>query len=350
CLRTGRWSAAFAAGMAAGCAAMFKPTGLSVIGAFGLVMFFQPNRIIRNLTAVLAGLIVPLAATLAYLLAANLLTDMPGLYRQISGYAADSALGIADLIKIPVVLFLLGIPIFMRGWLFRRRRIDNTSDPAASSLRFFIIAWFVIEIIGVVMQRRMYGYHFLVLAAPASLIFGMIPRRTIAVSMAAAVVPMALFSICCAAELLPQIYSGQTTLPISDYLSAHTSPGDRVWDEDAARILLETNLRPGSRCILTFLFANSDNSPLIFSQEILSDFHHTQPRYIVLKTDLDQWVHFEANNIWDIDQRPVRRKNYVTAWRNIDGYVKQSYVPVARIGTETVWQRRANNPSIASIK
>jgi Dolichyl-phosphate-mannose-protein mannosyltransferase len=350
CLRSDRWLPALIAGMAAGCAAMFKPTGLTVLLAFAACRFAFPRPTFKQLFAIAAGVAIPAAAALAYLIAADLLYDMPALYRQIAGYAANSAVGLPNLLKMPTVLCGLGVPLFFRFWLFRRRTIEIPRNPRITAARLFVLAWFCLEIIAVLMQRRMYWYHFIVVAAPAAMIFGMIPRRTLVVMTAACVMPLAILSIGAASDALDQLYKGTPTLPTSDYLLTHAAPGDRVWDENASRLLLETNLQAGARCVLTFLFANTDDSPTIFSQQILGDLTATRPKYIVLKTQLDNWVYYESRNIWDIQARPMRRVNYERAWRNIDAYVTQNYVPVARMDKDTIWERRGIGNAIATIK
>src|SRR5207302_7547595 len=57
------------------------------------------------------------------------------------------------------------------------------------------------------------------------------------------------------------------TMEVSDYINAHKIPGDAVWQDDAARLLLETNLRCGSRYPLMFLLVNSDSAPLEYRSE-----------------------------------------------------------------------------------
>jgi Dolichyl-phosphate-mannose-protein mannosyltransferase len=350
CLRSDRWAPALTAGMAAGCAAMFKPTGLSVLAAFVICRIVSSRPNLKQILAIVGGVAIPAAAALAYLIAADLLSDMPALYRQITGYAANSAVGLPNLLKLPTILCVLAVPMFFRFWLFRRRPIEMSREAHITASQFFVLAWFCLEIIAVIMQRRMYWYHFLVLAPPAAMIFGMMPRRSSAILIAACVMPLAILSIGAASDALDQLYKGSPTLPTSDYLLAHASPGDVIWDENASRLLLETNLRAGSRCVLTFLFANTDNSPTIFSKQILSDFAASRPKYIVLKTRLDNWVYYETRNIWDIEDRPMRRVNYVRAWKNIDAYVKQNYVPVAQMDKDTIWERRGSGDAVATVK
>lgn len=350
CLRSERWAPALVAGMAAGCAAMFKPTGLGVLLAFGACRLVIGRPTWKQMLALMTGVAIPVAAALAYLVGADLLADMPGLYQQISDYARNSAVGLPNLMKMPVILFFLAIPMVLRGWLFRRRKISVEVDKQLLAQRIFVFTWLLVEIFAVLMQRRMYWYHFLVLIPPASLLFGMIPRKSEIITLAACVLPLAAYSIGTAANAMDQLYKGSSTLPTSDYLLAHAAPNDKIWDENASRILLETNLHSASRCVLTFLFANSDQSPLILSKQILDDFAAHPPKYIVLKTHQNDWVYYEARNIWDLQAKPLRRINYVKAWEIIDGYVQANYVPVAHVDKDTIWQRRENTQVTASVK
>src|SRR5205807_665501 len=127
-----------------------------------------------------AGAMIPLAAALIYLIAADNLRDMPALMRQISSYAANSAWRWGDVVKPIIVLVLGGFPMLVRGVIFRRE--DPHPNPLPEYRErgwklIFLIAWLGLEAIGVAAQRRMYAYHFLVLAPPLALLFGALPRR-----------------------------------------------------------------------------------------------------------------------------------------------------------------------------
>ncbi len=172
---------AFVAGLCAGCGAMFKPTGLAVLVplAVGLIVVNWRRRrfarICAHLAATGVGVAIPLAVALIYLVGADLLHDMPSLWRQISTYASETAWATEDLIKPLVAACLIGFPMLVRGWICRRQR-DGTATSARAYVRAFAIAWLIAEAIGIVMQRRMYAYHFLPIIPPAALLFGIIPR------------------------------------------------------------------------------------------------------------------------------------------------------------------------------
>ena len=59
----------------------------------------------------------------------------------------------------------------MRGAIFRRE-YDRSERTTPAAIWIFLIAWLVLESIGVAGQGRMYAYHFMVLAPPLALLFG----------------------------------------------------------------------------------------------------------------------------------------------------------------------------------
>jgi hypothetical protein len=117
-------------------------------------------------------------------------------------------------------------------------------------------------------------------------------------------------------------------------------PGDPVWADDLPRVLLTTDLRPGSRVMLTFLFANDDAAPLRFSQMMLYDFARTRPERIALPAEFDREIEFRSHNIRELDQFSVRRENYLRAWSDIRTYVDANYVAGERVGSCVIWKRK----------
>jgi hypothetical protein len=202
----------------------------------------------------------------------------------------------------------------------------------------FLLAWLLLESIGVAMQRRMYAYHFMVLAPPLTLIFGELPRQARVRSLAAALGPLSAFSLC-GAVLIFQHPTG-STLAASDYLNHHAAPSDTVWKDDAARLLLETGLHCGSRYPLTFLFANTDTAPLEYSDQIVRDFQANRPRYIVLRSDLDDYVRHQRIYILELERIPKRSANFQIAWERIGQYVHANYEVEATVGQQEIWRRK----------
>jgi hypothetical protein len=336
-----RWMAdAFVVGLAAGCAAMLKPTGLAPLGAFAVVMLVLRARPLapfaRIAAATVLGLSIPAATVIIYLVSTDTLRDLPELYRQISLYASQTPLvWHEDVLKPITVLVLAGFAIVVRGWVQRR---DATDPWPAHAQVIFAIVWLVLELLGAVMQRRMYAYHFLPIAAPAALLFGMIPRRNDPVRLTAALAPVMILSLIGSMEVLK--HPQPTVLPVSRYLLERALPGDRVWQDSMPRLLLETGLRPGARYPIMFIFGNHDTAALEYTPLLLGDFEQRRPHYIILPTDVEAKLRVETSQCLHLMRSPVRAENFRHAWRQIEQYVKDRYTPEAQIGQETIWRRR----------
>jgi hypothetical protein len=339
-LTGGALADSFVAGLSSGCAAMCKPTGLAVVGAFALAMLLtRQRRLIRHALATSLGLAIPAAVVLAYLIGSDTLKDMPALYRQIKTYASSSVWDWVTWSKPFTVAIVAGLPMLFRGWVFRRdRRAD--SQPIRPII-IFVVAWLTIEMVGVIAQGRMYAYHFFVVGPPVALLLAMIPRKDRAMTLLASLGPLALFSFYGACQVVGKEYRPSTRLAASEYLIAHAQPGDAVWQDDYPRLLLETGLRPGSRVPLTFLFLNSDKAPAELSSMILSDWRTVRPKYIVFWTDLNDWL--KHQNVWcaELAQFPSRRDANSNAWHAMQDYVMQHYVAEQRLGRETVYRLRS---------
>src|SRR5260221_358387 len=81
-------------------------------------------------------------------------------------------------------------------------------------------------------QRRILAFLFFVVSPPLALVFAMLPRRVRVAPLAAALAPMALFSIYGAGLVFQYCYTGSTKLPVSEYLAKHMTQADAVWRDD----------------------------------------------------------------------------------------------------------------------
>jgi hypothetical protein len=344
---------AFIAGLCAACGAMFKPTGLAVLGAMALGLWLcarqrhHSRRFLLHLTAAGAGVAIPVTGALAYLVTAHLLGDMPALWRQISTYASQSVWAGEDLIKPLVAGAFLGFPFVVRGWVFRRQREPGMNWPS-QPIVMFALAWLALEAAGIVMQRRMYPYHFLPLIPPVALLFGFVPRACRPIPLAAALLPLVLVSVYAAGDVITMTYTARDRLPISGYLAAHAKPGDAVWMDFWPRLLLETDLRPGSRYPFTFLFTNYDRAGLDYAAGMIRDFQRIKPAYIVLPVALEREIHHEMNFIAEFKRSPARAKNYMIGWHEIRDYTLDHYDRVAVVHGEAVYHRRADAGRVAA--
>lgn len=337
----------FVTGLCAGCGAMFKPTALAVLGAMALGLWLGARhrqnlrRFPWHLFAAAAGVVIPLTGALVYLMTAHMLGDMPALWRQISTYARESVWAGEDATKPLVAATFLGFPLVVRAWVFRRQREPGMNWPSQPVVTF-AVAWLALEAAGIVMQKRMYPYHFLPLLPPVALLFGFVPRACRPIPLAAALLPMMLVSAYAAGDVITMTYTARDRLPVSGYLAAHANPDDAVWMNFWPRLLLETDLRPGSRYPFTFLFTNYDRAGLDYAAGILQDFQRVKPAYIILPVKLEQEIYDHVNFIAELKRSPLRAKNYTIGWHEIRDYTLNHYDCVAIVHGQAVYHRRTD--------
>ena len=219
---------AFAAGLIAGIGTMAKPTALSVIAAAAAAMLIWGDvpwktRFRLSLCA-LAGVSVAGAAELAYLIKSGAITAVPSLMEQIRFYNSNSV-WVRDtvLVKILSTLFILGGPLAIRGFA-ERKRAEPTLDGEWVP-RVFAIAWWLIEFTGIVMQGRLYTYHFLPLMAPTALLFGLIPRRPSAITTIVAPFPVLFASTIWTFVIVIQTGPPEDRMAANEYVKQHAAKG-----------------------------------------------------------------------------------------------------------------------------
>ena len=193
---------AFWCGLAGGSAATIKPTGLAVMGALAVVWLVrwrgeERRRWMTLAAAALAGSLLPIAGVLAWTVHQGILDQMPELVRQVRLYGSQTPLQAADWVVLPAVIVGLGFPFFVRGWVFRRELTSPQSqaEPSHVLLLVFGIAWLGLEASGIFLQKRMYGYHFLVLAPAAAWLYGLMVQRRRVVGLAAGLLPILALSL-----------------------------------------------------------------------------------------------------------------------------------------------------------
>ncbi len=349
----------FLLGLFAAAAAMVKPTAAAVAAAFVIARILQPAqssyaRGTRSagsrratypiLAAIAGGTIAPLAV-LAWTWRAGLLSEMPALFREISLYGTQTPRAFEEIFKPLFVVLIAGFP-FMIVWVFRRDAQTSHEEhgPQAGRLNGalpFAVIWLSLELIGVYVQGRMYAYHFLPVAAPLTLLFAAAcarGRRPIA--LIAGLAPLAVASL---AFNLPEfrqlLTSGPRNLATSDYLLAHSTPGDTVVGDGIERLMMETRLRCGSRYAHLFYFANHDAAPLEFGERFLDDLDRDRPTWAVFETDRARHRHRQADDLPMYLNRPARRAGFLAAWDQIDAYVDAHYVEVTRIDGTSIYRR-----------
>jgi hypothetical protein len=288
----------------------------------------------------LIGFLLPALVAVLYLIESDQLKLLPPIAHQIAEYAAQSSFAWEDLMRPLILIVIFAVALLIRGWVYRRPAYRaQCSAPAA--VWVFIIAWLLIELTGVLMQRRMYGYHFLPLCAPAALLFAALPRRATIAQLAGPLALPVIFSVWGAADTLRVATEHPLNAPaVTSWLDKHSLPGERIWRDNTPQILLNSDLRSASRMQLLFLFKNSNTAPQHFSGMLINDWRQTRPRYIVLPADLPEYIDRHCKYVLELARIPQREANFRAAWRDMEQFVTTHYQPVETIGDERVWQRK----------
>ena len=328
--------AAFAAGLAAGCAAMAKPGGAGV--AIVLMICLLRRRPLWILL-VLGGFAGPTLATIYYTVRSGAWPYLPQVIRDVERYASGTPMHLDALLKIAVLLLLF-------GWPFIVRVIGQTSlrRSATSLVLLFALLWFAIDLLAAIAQRRLYPYHFLPLACPAALLYGLLPASRSG-RIALGLLPIAMLSLTWEGSSLAHLGRGFQHTPVSNYIAVHTSATDSVFADQAGRLLIETDRSPGSRLGTFFYFVNDDSAPRDYCSVMLADFEARRPRYLVLNPGWDQPVPALAD--CDIlSHAPARRANFIAAWSLFRSYVHAHYQRETILDGQELYRRMETAPAI----
>ncbi len=316
--------AAFAAGLAAGVAAMAKPGGIGVAMALGICICRSPWKFF----AMMMGIAVPTLVTAYYMVESGAWPYLPGVLHDINRYASGTPIHADALVKVILAIAVLGFPFALRL---------HRSLPKITPLFRFALLWFFADFAAVLLQRRLYPYHFLPLACPAALLYGMLPRPKM-LAVALGLLPIAGLSLTWEGCSLTQIHRGSQHTAVADFISAHTTPSDSVFADQIGRLLIETDRAPGARLGTFFYFVNDDAAPQQYCRVLLDDFRVRQPKYLVLSSDWDNPIPGLANcNI--LRQCAQRRENFLTAWSEFRQYVHEHYVRETSIDGNTIERR-----------
>jgi hypothetical protein len=352
CIVGGKARQGVVAGLFIGLAMWAKPTAGAIAPALALGLFIRTDwpvaKRLRSIATLALGALIPLIVCTLLVVHLGMADALPATMKQLRDYSANSTAAWVDAIKPLFVAMVLLFPLLVLGWVFRRDRIDvekreQSCDAVAArrALVAFVIAWFAMETIAVVAQRRMYAYHFLVMGPPAAMLLALAARRLRVVSLGFALGPAALMCVLWAGQIFSLPNDQKRLESIIAYLRTHSDDSDCVWLDDYPRLMVETDLKPGSRVPLVFLFGNSDPAPLYFGDMILTDLQSRRPERIVLYQDPSRYVDFYRHHMVEIAEFPQRGQNFDTAWHAIDRYTRVHYEIETTIDRMNVYRRKS---------
>jgi hypothetical protein len=347
---------AFLTGLFAGVAAMLKPTAAAVAGA-SLLTLLHARRWRAILPLLLGSLVAPVAVAV-WTWRAGLFPEMPALFREIALYGRETPLVALDWVKPITVLLIAGFPFLaaraLRGGMGKLVRPWSFSDArVAAKARFILFAatWLTLEFLGILLQRRMYAYHFLVLAPPLALLFGLVWRDARPAARLAAFAPVIALSLFAnVADFRTLLSTGVRDLPESEYLRAHAVPTDRVVGDGIERLLMESGLRAGSRYLHLFYLTNHDTAPIDYTRQFLADLEKNRPEWAIFDTRRDEHHLRQCEDLPMLSQRPARRERFLAAWRDIDAYIAQHYRCVATVNGKSIYRRTGDIRIISSSR
>jgi hypothetical protein len=352
----------FVAGLLVGIAAMPKPTGLAVGGAAVVAYLVQAissgktagsiGVFLRRLVLLGLGIAILAAAVVAWVFAQPWRVEMPEVLHEIKLYGSGNPWQRVLQLRTWAFFALPFVPMVIRWFVaVVERKYDpklTPADPGSSAaatpvspaITAFAWAWSAAEVLGVIAQRRMYGYHYLVIWPAAVLLFA-VSRRTSIRPVLIAVTPIAIVSLAFAVRPALMLRQPHPML-ISSYVRDHTAPGDSVWGDPEAQLLLETGRLPGSRLQMTFYLVNHDQAPAEFTDILLSDFEQRKPKYLVLPQNWSTEVRTVAHDPASLQWFPRRSRDYLTACDRIEQYIRQHYVLEKTLNGKTAWRRAAS--------
>jgi hypothetical protein len=348
-LRRPGLSQVFVAGLLVGLAVMPKPGGLAVGAAAACAYLCDGRRTswrtaLLRILALAAGVAIPILLVVIWVATQPWRSEMPQLLKQIQLYGsgtpwrrlAEPRAWVFFLVPFSPLPIRWALGRFSRGRAALADRPDHT--PIPTPLVVFSLAWCVAEVAMVVLQRRLYSYHYLVIM-PALVLAFALARPTRLTPILIAIAPIAALSLIFSVPNY-RMFHNRGPMPISRYVQAHTTPTDAVWADPAARLLLETNRPPGSRLQMTFYLVNHDDAPRLFGDQLLQDFEQRKPKYIVL---LQDWT----NTMYSVPQTsgwmmwlPARTQAYLAACHRIDDYIHTHYHLETTLDGRSAWRRR----------
>ena len=342
---------AFVTGLSAGVAAMAKPGGAGV--ALALVICLLAGRRWRAVSAVVGGFAIPTTATVWFTVGTGAWPYLPEAIGDIRRYAAGTGMCWDDAAKLLVLLVGLAIPFSLTvATTFRRLSVRNTEVGARNSpfaatggdtpplQRFFLFlaTWFTLDLAAAVAQHRMYLYYFLPLAGPVAVFYGIAARKVSPVRMTIGLLPIALLSLTWEACDPAHWSRGMEHSALSAYITAHTTPADRVYVDPPGRLAIETDRDPGASAGVLFYWVNDDTAPQRFCDRLISDLDSRRTKYIILAASWDVPIPQMADSAI-LTRNPARRTAFIANWGRFRTYLHAHYTGESSIDGQLIFRR-----------
>ena len=356
--RRATWPA-FAAGLIGGASATIGLSGIAVLLALAAATALTrqqrgTRQSIDIIAALAAGAAVPVALVAAWAWRAGIAPDLPAVASAAWHGRASHAV---DWIMPATALAALAFPLVVRGAIFRgdrwrerggpvlyetyRLRRDPTPrlreiDPARGvrrTLWTFALAWLAAEFVCLVVMRRLEARPFLLLAGPAALCYGLLPRR-------AAVGPMVLgLGPVAALSLLFAVPHGLATPDAAEaYVAAHLRPGDCLFAPHVPAVALRNGYGFGARFGSLTCLADHDGAPRQYGDLLLADLADRRPELILLPVDLAAYVDVRERGLPSLALNPRRRAAFRYVWDRLITYVAAHYRVEATVAGQAVWR------------
>ena len=335
-MRQKRFVPMFVAGLIAGTAALAKPSALGVVVALALSACLVDTNWRTKLgmiSSLLAGLVAPAITFLAYPIITNTWGDFLFILEQIRLYSAGGSRDPSLYLRVVIIGGLLIAPATV-AWLHHRRW---KASPAV----VFAALWLSIELAGVLGQARLYAYHFLVLAPPTVLMFGLAARHIgFKQQLRAAAIAVVLLTSQTAATWINRQPDAMGPA-IRDVQGILSRTGGTVWSDDWSRMAIELDAPAPSRVPLLFLLTIHDDAPRVFGDRVLDDLRTTRPSVLVLPTVIQKHVRLMLNHNREFKDFARRGEGLASLWTQIAATRDANYRLVSTHGRFGVYERVA---------
>ena len=298
-----------------------------------------------------ALVVVPVAA---WAMTAPFAGELPEVLRQVRLYGSQTPWRQVLAPKVALLLVLPLIPLAAQSvaWAIDRRRGTGRAaapESPTAAVVAFAVAWLALEIVGVVLQKRAYAYHFLPTVPPAARLCGLVPVRPRPWVVGAALAPAVALSLAASWPMLRRVGEPARMASVNAYLEQHARPGEAVWADPGPRVFIPTGLRPGMRYAFTHYFVNYDDAPLDFAARMVEDLDARRPEWAVVLNPAGQRQKVaKLETQPGVALSPRRRENLRRGFAEVLGYLDAHYRTVAEVDGFTI-ARRSDGPAGAGM-